>query len=75
MQKSKKATIGIIILMFLYGLFTYSNWVKQNNFIYLYVINPVFWLSLACILKYGFGKTYDKSKNKRKLYNIAQLEF
>ncbi|NLC87631.1 MAG: signal peptidase I [Clostridiaceae bacterium] len=73
MQKSKKATIGIIILMFLYGLFTYSNWVKQNNFIYLYVINPVFWLSLACILKYGFGKTYDKSKNKKEIIQYCSI--
>lgn len=67
MQKSKTMTIGIIILMFLYALFSYSNWVKQNNFIYLYIINPIFWLTLASFLRFSIGKTYEKKKNKKEM--------
>lgn len=67
MQKSKVATIGIILLMFIYMLFSYSNWVKQNNFVYLYIINPIFWLTLATFLRFTIGKTYEKKKNKKEM--------
>lgn len=67
MQKSKIATIGIILLIFFYMLFGYSNLVKQNNFVYLYIINPIFWLLLAVFLRCTIGKTYEKKKNKKEM--------
>lgn len=73
MQKSKGATIGIIILMFLYGCFAYSNWVKQNNFIYLYIINPIFWASLALFLRFNLGQSYEKKKNKKQIIEYCMI--
>lgn len=67
MQKSKIATIGIILLIFIYMIFSYSNWVKQNNFVYLYIINPIFWVTLATFLRLTIGKTYEKKKNKKEM--------
>ena len=67
MQKSKIATIGIIVLMFIYMLFSYSGWVKQNSFIYLYIVNPIFWLVLAFFLRLAIGQTYEKKKNKKEM--------
>ena len=73
MQKSKGATIGIIILMFLYGCFAYSNWVKQNNFIYLYIINPIFWTGLALFLRFNLGQSYEKKKNKKQIIEYCLI--
>jgi len=73
MQKSKVATIGIIILMFLYGCFTYSNWVKQNNFIYLYILNPIFWISLAILLRANLGKSFEKKKNIKQIIEYCLI--
>lgn len=67
MQKSKIATIGIIVLMFIYMLFSYSEWVRQNSFIYLYIVNPIFWLVLASFLRLAIGKTYEKKRNKKEM--------
>ena len=73
MQKSKVATIGIIILMFLYACFTYSNWVKQNNFIYLYILNPIFWISLAILLRANLGKSFEKKKNLKQIIEYCLI--
>ena len=73
MQKSKTATIGIIIMMVLYGFFTYSNWTEQNNFIYLYIINPIFWIGLAMFLKFSTGRTFENRKNKREIIEYCAI--
>lgn len=73
MQKSKIATIGIIILMMLYGFFTYSNWVSQNNFVYLYIINPIFWIGLAFFLQFSIGRTYENRKNRREIIEYCAI--
>lgn len=73
MQKSKVATIIIILLMFLYALFSYSDFTRQNNFIYLYIINPIFWIGLALFLKINIGKTYESRKNKKELIEYCAI--
>lgn len=73
MQKSKIATIGIIILMMLYAFFTYSNWVSQNNFVYLYIINPIFWIGLAFFLQFSIGRTYENRKNRREIIEYCAI--
>lgn len=73
MQKSKIATIGIIILMMIYGFFTYSNWVSQNNFVYLYIINPIFWIGLAFFLQFSIGRTYENRKNRREIIEYCAI--
>lgn len=73
MQKSKVATIVIIVMMFLYGCFTYSDWVKQNNFIYLYIINPIFWIGLALFLRFNLGKSFEKKRNKKQIIEYCLI--
>ena len=67
MQKSKNITIAIIILMFIYGLLANLKLVFNINAIYLYIINPLFWITLAVFLKIAIGKSYQKSRIKKEV--------
>ena len=67
MQKSKNLTIAIIILMLIYGLLANLKLVFNINAIYLYIINPLFWITLAVFLKIAIGKSYQKSKIKKEV--------
>lgn len=73
MQKSKVATIIIILLMLLYSLFSYSDFTRQSNFIYLYIINPIFWIGLALFLRFTIGKTYESRKNRKELIEYCAI--
>lgn len=65
MQKSKNATIAIIIAIFLYGLFANLKLVKEVNIIYLYVINPVLWITVALLLRFLLGKSTENRKLRK----------
>ena len=65
MQKSKKATLLIIILLLIYGLISTAKLVTDINIPYLYIINPLFWLGMALVLKILFPPIYQKKKLKR----------
>ena len=67
MQKSKNITIAIIILMLIYGLLANLILVFNINAIYLYIINPLFWITLAVFLKIAIGKSYQKSRIKKEV--------
>lgn len=67
MQKSKNITIAIIILMLIYGLLANLKLVFNINAIYLYIINPLFWITLAVFLKIAIGKSYQKSRIKKEV--------
>lgn len=67
MQKSKNITITIIILMLIYGLLANLKLVFNINAIYLYIINPLFWITLAVFLKIAIGKSYQKSRIKKEV--------
>ena len=67
MQKSKNITIAIIILMLIYGLLANLKLVININTIYLYIINPLFWITLAVFLKIAIGKSYQKSRIKKEV--------
>lgn len=67
MQKSKNITIAIIILMLIYGLLANLKLVFNINDIYLYIINPLFWITLAVFLKIAIGKSYQKSRIKKEV--------
>lgn len=67
MQKSKNITIAIIILMLIYGLLANLKLVFNINAIYLYIINPLFWITLAVFFKIAIGKSYQKSKIKKEV--------
>ena len=67
MQKSKNITIAIIILILIYGLLANLKLVFNINAIYLYIINPLFWIALAVFLKIAIGKSYQKSRIKKEV--------
>ena len=67
MQKSKNITLAIIILMLIYGLLANLKLVFNINAIYLYIINPLFWITLAVFLKIAIGKSYQKSRIKKEV--------
>ena len=67
MQKSKNATILIIVLILAYGLLGTSKLIIDINTLYLYIINPIFWISLAIILKMAIPKMYEKRKLKKEI--------
>lgn len=73
MQKSRTATIVVIIVMMLFGFFNYSNWVKENNFVYLYVVNPIFWIGIAIFLKYAIGKNYEKRDYRKQIIQYCAI--
>ena len=60
MQKSKNATIIIILLILLYGLFANLKLEKDINILYLYIINPIFWIRTYNIIIFFIGKKFRK---------------
>ena len=71
MQKSKKSTILIILLIFIYGLISTSKLVIDINIPYLYIINPMFWLGMALILKILIPPIYEKRKLKKEIISYV----
>lgn len=67
MQKSKNITIGIIIFILIYGLIANLKLVFSINRIYLYIINPIFWIGLAIVLRVILGKNIEKKKIKKQI--------
>lgn len=66
MQKSKLATIFLVIIILIYG---FLSKIHDINGLYLYVINPLFWGALSIILAISMRKSFENKKLKR---NILQ---
>lgn len=64
MQKNKKATIIVILLILVYGLLAEFKLIPNINKIYLYIINPIIWIALVVFLKKLLGKSYEVKKLK-----------
>lgn len=78
MQKSKSATIAFIIGILFYGLLATFLLSKKVNILYLYVINPIFWILLVCILRYLLGKNTENHKLRKQIVQytiVATLVF
>ena len=69
MQKSRLATIFIIIIILIYGLLSSFYFIHISNTIYWNMVNPLFWIILSVILNFVLGKNFDNRKLKR---NIIQ---
>jgi len=65
MQKSKNATIAIILLILGYGLFATFKLVTKYNIAYLYIINPILWLALAIGLRFILGRNTENKKLRK----------
>lgn len=78
MQKSKNATIVIIIAIFLYGILANFKLVSEMNRIYLYIINPLYWIGLSIALHFLLAKSRENKKLKKQIIQytiIAVLIF
>lgn len=78
MQKSKKATIITIILILLVGVLKNFKVIKQINNIYIYIINPLFWIIISILMFLTFSKNIGNQKLKKQIiqYTInASISF
>ena len=67
MQKSKILTIIVIVVILFYGLLANFKLVNEINTIYLYYINPLFWIVLAVLLKNTINDVYRSLKIKKEI--------
>lgn len=73
MQKSKNATIIIIVILLIYGLIGSLKLVKEINVVYLYIINPIFWISFAFFLYFAFGKSIENKKLQKTIIQYTVI--
>ncbi len=72
MKNSRNVTIFIIIILFIYSLF--SKFYLQNLGInYIYSLNPLFFLSLALILKHTIVSPYKTKKYKKPIIQFVLI--
>ena len=64
MQKSKNITIFILVVIFIYFLFS-QFYLKSFGIVYTYIINPIFFVVLALILKFNVDSPYKTDKHKK----------
>lgn len=67
MQKSKIFTYVTIATILFYGLFANLKLVRNINILYLYIINPIFWIGLAIFLYFALGKSLEKRRLKKQI--------
>ena len=64
MQKNRNTTIFILIFLFVYFLFSQFYLKTLGNF-YTYIINPLFFVVVALILKFTITSPYRNNKYKK----------
>ena len=67
MQKSKNSTIILIVIIFFYGLIANLKLLRNFNFIYLYIINPIFWIIVAIFLYFLLGRSLENKRLKKQI--------
>ena len=73
MQKSKNFTFVIIFLILIYGIIASLVLTTKLNFIYLYIINPLFYIAIAILLRILLGKQINSSKITKKSKEYAAI--
>lgn len=64
MQKNRNTTIFILIFLFVYFLFS-QFYLKTLGNLYTYIINPLFFITIAIILKFTITSPYRNNKYKK----------
>lgn len=78
MQKSKLVTAIIILIILIYGLLSNFRFVFGLNGLFLYIINPIFWIVFCIALYYIIGKNYTNTKLRKRIMQytiIATLTY
>ncbi len=71
MQKNKKATIIVILIILIYGLIAEFKLLTTIYKVYLYLLNPIIWIGIALFLKYSIGKTFEIKKFKKDIISYS----
>lgn len=72
MQKSKIATISILLIIIIYTTLKVTIFSAYGN-INTYLINPLFWIILAIVLYKTLGITYENKKLKKQIINYTLI--
>ena len=75
MQKSKLVTAIIILIILIYGLISNCRFILGLNGLFLYIINPIFWIIFCLALYFILGRNYTNTKLRRKItqYTIVAV--
>ena len=67
MQKSKLVTSIIVVIILIYGILANTNIVFNIYGLFLYIINPIFWIILSGVLYFSIAKIYTNTKLRKKI--------
>ena len=73
MQKSKLVTTIFIIIILIYGLLSNFRFRLGLNGLYLYIVNPIFWIIFCVILFLTLGTLYTNTKLRKKIIQYATV--
>ena len=73
MQKSKSVTAIFIIVILIYGLLSNFRFVFGLNGLYLYIVNPIFWIIFCVILLLSLGTLYTNTKLRKKIIQYTTV--
>ena len=73
MQKSKLVTTIIILIILIYGLLSNLRFVYGLNGLYLYIINPIFWIIFCIVLFFTLGTLYTNTKLRKKIIQYTTV--
>lgn len=72
MQKSKNLTISLIIILAIFFVVNKVFWVKYS-YLYLYLINPISFISIAIIIKMLISTQFNMHKNRKDIVQYVVL--
>ena len=73
MQKSKLVTTIFIIIILIYGLLSNFRFRLGLNGLYLYIVNPIFWIIFCVILFLTLGTLYTNTKLRKKIIQYTTV--
>ena len=73
MQKSKLVTSIIVVIILIYGILANTNIVFNIYGLFLYIINPIFWIVLSGVLYFSIAKIYTNTKLRKKIIQYTTV--
>ena len=73
MQKSKIVTAIFILVILIYGLLSNFRFVFGLNGLYLYIVNPIFWIIFCIVLFFTLGTLYTNTKLRKKIIQYTTV--
>lgn len=73
MQKSKLVTAIFILVILIYGLLSNFRFVFGLNGLYLYIVNPIFWIIFCGVLFFTLGTLYTNTKLRKKIIQYTTV--